>query len=451
MHLSVTRLITGYSADFAELSSGTELSLQELNQLLLLSHEGSVTEGFFSYYWLERPSHAYDVEFVDGYEPDWFRSRPTKIGSLEQFRWGLYRLYVDALLYFGNVRTGFRHLRTMQYKELNDFFAMQRIDTKALMERGPYLPLELIAKEDRYLVSEMAAKSYPSGADSSSELKKALLEAWHLHAQSGGGRTELRHILSEDRVRIELADRYNRTLFSAHRLLNQFVGSSQEVEEEYAQAAAAYKPVREAALRNTALYLSMVNEMDVYVATSMRSPLDFEQMANFCEEVFSDPRLMPFKLRHFDPTQCAADGHEDKGLTECLMVKCAKALVYCAGKNDSYGKDAEAAMALSLGKPVIFYCDEEQRKNFYRDTHPLSRLIEFKSGVAVGAMVTDSLNQVKELLVKLFTNKMQYKLEQRSAGSGYLRLIEPLTNSVVRVQTSDELLAETFWNHYHNK
>jgi hypothetical protein len=57
-------------------------------------------------------------------------------------------------------------------------------------------------------------------------------------------------------------------------------------------------------------------------------------------------------LRYFDPTLSAAGGHEDKGLIECLMVKCAKLLVSCAGDKESYGKDAEAAMALSLGKPV---------------------------------------------------------------------------------------------------
>jgi len=32
---------------------------------------------------------------------------------------------------------------------------------------------------------------------------------------------------------------------------------------------------------------------------------------------------------------------------------------------------------------------------------------------------------------------------------GYLRLKEKLTDSVVRPQTNDQLLAETFWNHYH--
>ena len=172
-------------------------------------------------------------------------------------------------------------------------------------------------------------------------------------------------------------------------------------------------------------------------------------MANACEKIFSDNRLSELQLRYFDPTLSAAKGHEDKGLIECLMVKCAKALVYCAGEKERWGKDAEAAMGLSLGKPVIFYCDHELRTRFSREVHPLSRLIEFETGIAVGAMVTDSLEEVSELLFRLFENRMEYQLEQPMPG--YLRLRVSLTNSVVRLQTNDQLLTETFWNHYHNR
>jgi hypothetical protein len=145
----------------------------------------------------------------------------------------------------------------------------------------------------------------------------------------------------------------------------------------------------------------------------------------------------------------AATGHEDKGLIECLMVKCAKVLVYCAGEKESWGKDAEAAMALSLGKPVIFLCDHAQRSRFYKEVHPLSRLIEFSTGVAMGAIVTDTPSDVTEILARLFNNRMEYTLEQSTPG--YLRLREKLTSSVVRLQTNNELLSETFWNHYHNR
>ena len=130
------------------------------------------------------------------------------------------------------------------------------------------------------------------------------------------------------------------------------------------------------------------------------------------------------------------------------MVKCAKVLVYCAGDKESFGKDAEAAMALSLGKPVIFLCDETLKQSFYRDVHPLSRLINFETGVAVGAMVTSQADEVPEILDRLFDNEMEYSLNQPADRPGYLQLIEKLSSSVVRLQTNDTLLSQSFWNYY---
>jgi hypothetical protein len=52
-------------------------------------------------------------------------------------------------------------------------------------------------------------------------------------------------------------------------------------------------------------------------------------------------------------------------------------------------------------------------------------------------------------LYRVFENKMEYRLEQ--SRPGYLRLRERLTDSVVRLQTNDRMLTETFWNHYHNR
>jgi len=244
-------------------------------------------------------------------------------------------------------------------------------------------------------------------------------------------------------------DRQVEFIFSADDVLDDEISSEGDLGEKYDQIATKFFAARTAALTNTSYYLSMVSDLDVYVATSMRTRQDFRSMASTCETIFGDPRLRDLQLRYFDPTLSAAEGHEDKGLIECLMVKCAKVLVYSAGEKESWGKDAEAAMALSLGKPVIFYCDQKQKTRFYRDVHPLSRLIEFETGVAVGAMVTSSLEEVSELLFRLFENRMPYRLEQPKPG--YLRLREMVTDSVVRLQTNDRLLRETFWNHYHNR
>jgi hypothetical protein len=246
------------------------------------------------------------------------------------------------------------------------------------------------------------------------------------------------------------SDRQYEFEFSMNDVLEESIASEGDFDQKFGIVAEKFFAARRSALNNTQHYLSMVNDLDVYVATSMRTRDNFREMARFCDELFKDEKLADLKLRYFDPTLSAAQGHEDKGLIECLMVKCAKVLVYSAGDRESYGKDAEAAMALSLGKPVIFHCDAEQKARFYREVHPLSRLIEFETGVAVGAMVTEDKKVVKMLLSRLFENQMQYRLEQHPSRQGYLLLKEQLTNSVVRLQTDDRMLTETFWNHYHN-
>jgi len=275
------------------------------------------------------------------------------------------------------------------------------------------------------------------------------LDAFSTHSSTGGGKITIRRLFERAfSNESNKKDRQDEFLFSADDILDEEVESAAQINEKYESVVRLFEAARKDALRNTDYFLSMVNDLDVYVATSMRPRSDFRKMADFCEKVFRAPSLKRLTLRYFDPTVSAAEGHEDKGLIECLMVKSAKVLVYCAGSKDSFGKDAEPAMALSLGKPVIFYCDEAAREHFFSDIHPLSRLIEFETGVAVGAMVTSSQDEVVTLLARIFENKMEYELNQRTTGP---RLVEKLTSSTVRLQTRNPLLRETFWNYYHKK
>ena len=191
----------------------------------------------------------------------------------------------------------------------------------------------------------------------------------------------------------------------------------------------------------------MIDELDVYVATSMRIRDDFRKVGNFCREVFSVAGLRGLNLRYFDPTLSAATGHVEKGLIECLMVDSAKLLIYVAGEHESLGKDFEAAMALSRGKPVIVYCENEARLQFYKEVHPLTRLIDFETGVAIGALVTKDIEVVQQLIRNHFMNEMEYFISAPSYGG--LHLIERNTGSLVRLQTHDRLLQEAFWNYYH--
>ena len=60
--------------------------------------------------------------------------------------------------------------------------------------------------------------------------------------------------------------------------------------------------------------------------------------------------------------------------------------------------------------------------------------------------MTDNLEDVSEILWRIFENKMEYDIVQ--VKSGYYKLIDKLTESVLRLQTNNELLTKSFWTYY---
>jgi hypothetical protein len=123
------------------------VSKVQLNQLLVLGREAIVSDDFFNYYWIDVPdSHPYPVKLLPDYS-DSFNGK-SALSSLAQLKWGLYRLYYDGLLYFGNIRSAFRQLRSMTAAELRGYFGAKRVDTQNIRDRGPPLPLRAIARDD---------------------------------------------------------------------------------------------------------------------------------------------------------------------------------------------------------------------------------------------------------------------------------------------------------------
>ena len=423
------------------------LTRARMNQSLTLAREAPISDALFQYYWLTAPDlHPYDVTKIPCFDGR-FIGMPHII-SLDHLYWGLYRFYVDALLCFGNIRTAFQRLRNLPDPELRQFYEKHRIDNKALKDRGKPIGLAEIAKDNRYLISEMACKSFDNSQIPDGELGEALINQYREHLRGGGGRVTAKQLLTGAYEQNKYKAKQLQFDLSANDFQNEPIESELDLRHKIQRVAHDYEQARNIALANTKTYLSMVGDLDVYVATSMRSRQDFRAMADFCDRVFNADELRSLNLRYFDPTLSAAEHHEDKGLIECLMVKRAKVLVLQAGPRDSYGKDAEAAMALSLGKPVIIHADDEERRQIFSDVHPLSRLINFETGVAIGAMVAGNQEEVIELLRRIFENDIEYELDQ--PRSKYLVLKEKITESVVRLQTSDELIRETFWNHYHS-
>jgi len=127
------------------------------------------------------------------------------------------------------------------------------------------------------------------------------------------------------------------------------------------------------AQENLANYLS-ADHLDVYVATSMRTDADFISVNRFVQNLFSHKLVEPLNLRYFNPTQSWIDDKFAKGLVEALMLRRASLTIYMAQKDDTFGKDSEASVALGQGKPVIVFVPKLVVQSLQIDTEILHRL-----------------------------------------------------------------------------
>lgn len=281
------------------------LSRERLNQLLTLAHEAPISQPLFAYYWLSAPDHPYDVRRIPGYSERWVNSR--HISSIDHLYWGLYRFYVDALLFFGSIRTAYQQLRELTADELCSLFKGHM--TEGLNERGEALPLVDIAKDNRYLISEMACKSYDvvgTSPTDASEIEKILTELVDQHFANSNDPITAQQLITGQYGREKYERIQPQLLLSADEFSDKIIEDRPALLKQIRQVAQTFARARESALSNTRMYLSMVGDLDVYIATSMRTRQDFRDMADFCERVFEHEKLQPLMLRYFDPTRSAA-------------------------------------------------------------------------------------------------------------------------------------------------
>jgi hypothetical protein len=114
------------------------------------------------------------------------------------------------------------------------------------------------------------------------------------------------------------------------------------------------KEAREKAKINTIQYLS-TQDIDVYVATSMRNVLDFSMNAKFLDKLRNHDEIRELNLTFFNPTQSYLPDRIQKGLLENIMIERTSVTIYNAQESDTFGKDAEAGITHAFGKPVIVY------------------------------------------------------------------------------------------------
>lgn len=152
---------------------------------------------------------------------------------------------------------------------------------------------------------------------------------------------------------------------------------------------------------NNNTYLISDN-MDVYIATSMRERHEYVIINDFIKDVFNLPYIKELNLRYFNPTQAYCENRVDKGLTEALMLKRADCTIYLAQESDTLGKDSELANTLAQGKPVIVFVPEG-------NSDDVDRLIEISTSMYKGKSRKDIIFH----LLSIFDAKLIWNQEEK--------------------------------------
>ena len=379
---------------------------------------------------------------------------PRGINSAEKLQEGVTGFISDALLHFGSFHQAFLRLKA-------DVDVLPRVEqTFGSETRAPF------SLSNPLKVEELAYLGYVSG-----ELPARMSKAHQAILAALG---EVPKELTPEAILAALKDR-GFDIENELRTINQglakrkqkqitfeeFIATQDHITATIVDFVGEVKRCRRAGIKNQEQYINSASEMDVYVATSMRDDRDYAEMKVFIDQVFGRKDIDRLNLRHFDPTQAYCPNKHDKGLVECLMIRCAKVTIYCAQRQDTMGKDSELAITLGLGKPVIVYVpygetesdrkDYDRRARVFAEIHPLSLQVNQMTGNTNGIILVRDANQCADELYAIARNQLKVTVSREiesdsSTGetSIYWVLREAVTGnkSVIRVATG--------WKHFTN-
>lgn len=384
---------------------------------------------------------------------------PRGVNSTEKLREGILAFMKDALLHFGSFHQAF-----MRFKA--DVDVLPKVEqTFGSETRAPF------RLSNPLRIDELAYLGYVSGelplrmSTSHQAILNVIKESLSEDMSSGAILEAARKLGTDLNKELETLNQGMNKRKKKQVTIDEFVKRKGEIENAITEFVDEVKRCRRAGIKNQEQYINSASEMDVYVATSMRDERDYVEMRAFIDQVFNRHDVARLNLRYFDPTQAYCPNKHDKGLVECLMIRCAKVTIYCAQRQDTMGKDSELAITLGLGKPVIVYVpigeNEQEREEYnkrarvFSSVHPLSLQVDQRTGNTNGIIVVRDSNQCADVLYALAKNQLRVTVNRETETdplsgekSIFWVLREDITGnrSVIRVATGWKHLRTAFWS-----
>jgi hypothetical protein len=414
------------------------LTPEKFNQLMLASGRQTATTEFFDYFF-------------------------KTVGNVGEFEDAVEKFRVKAMWLFGNFQFAYKQLARSEPDKFERLIGRTVVrGTKKFDARDQFLDIESIPEHDLKFLGYLSGRRLDDFDFAVKTLKHAIKEWDEVDEFLSNLGPDRQAKLAEVLVREHKGDSdlTPERLKQAGR--DRVIAETEQLERKLKEQRERQANAQRIGQQNTQRYLTLPH-LDVYVATSMREDDDFIAQHKFVRDVFASAHVKDLKLRYFDPTASYDPNRIKKGLIECLMLRRASITIYCAGAEDTMGKDSELAATLAQGKPVIVYVpseprfvrlpsrtsdvDMESRAKMFRADHPLGLQTSARTGVAHGIVVVRSVDQCAKMLRKVLLHDLELSIEHE--GGNFL-LREAETQSTLRVVTDNPMLSHSFWTYFRN-
>jgi hypothetical protein len=417
----------------------------QFNEILLTLGYDRISSEFFQF-------------LIDGqieYDP----RNPYFFNSKDTFLKGVARFRKLALLVYGNIKYAFKRFSSepdLLFEKVSKFEEVP----EALFFNRPAatIPLKPIPASETYYLGYMIQKKITKQLELNPNDKGALAEQVKIKTWCDVGKDNHYSYLTSDyldvyvatsmRERHEFVSVFNATqaIFN-HPLLS-------KLNIRYFDPTQAYckpridKGLSEALmLKRAQLTIYLVQETDTLGKDSELA----STLAQGKPVVAYIPEVTP---RFFEEFLQQLEGLYSLSLNEIIVqhleILCPK-IIWDSKKYPNSLADIKL-LPLDMLKKLLFEKMKElydSRADALTDSHPLGIQVHLEDGVANGVLVVRSINDCAALVKSILLNNIDVYLDKvEIQGSNFLVLKEQISNCIFRVESSDEILTNSFWNFY---
>lgn len=320
------------------------IDYEQFNEIMLLFNKDIISRGFFDFFFLREDTKKHNRKTI----------------NFEEIEKGVDKFRKYAMLVFGNFHFPYKKLSKLSYNAIEEELKEYLKSSNELIRKFNNRPPKL-TEVKKIGVNDIPLLGYISRGGMIRDLNivTQIQEAIKRYNPKKNKQKLCDFIVSyvrknKSRLEVSQTKKILKIFFSQSDDKNKF-------KEFIIDSLVKINAINQTRLKteavgklNSDIYL-VSDEIDVYLATSMRKEWDYQSFHSFGEKLFSNNKIRCLKLRYFDPTQSSEESRIDKGLIEGLMLKRAKCTIYTVQESDTFGKDSELAVTLAQGKPVIAF------------------------------------------------------------------------------------------------